>query len=700
MTSKMPCVRVQAGGIIKPMQSPPCLAPRAVTVWARSALALLLAVQCCLPLSASAAAAPPDTDSTDRLIIKWRSDVNSANSAQFDDEIKQTGRKTGNTVRGHRSLGGKLHVLQLDQTQQGAELAQTLAQWRADPRVAFAEPDRRIHSHTFTPNDPLYTAQWYLQSQQAAATRTHVAWDNSTGGSNVASSVIVAVIDSGVRFDHPDLRRAAAGGKLLPGYDFVSGDKGNVFLTANDGDGWDADPSDPGDFLTAADLSSSTYSGKKCGAGTNKDQPTRSSWHGTRVAGLIGADTNNAQGIAGAAYNVRILPLRALGKCGGYDSDVIAAMYWAAGLSIPVPLLQGAPPVNATPAQVINMSLGGLGTCTATYSQAVNDITAKGVLIVASAGNEGGPVDIPANCPGVLSVAGLRHVGTKVGYSNLGPEVGIAAPAGNCVNTGVSEPCLFSLDTTTDSGSQGPVGPDYTNTYNYNVGTSFSAPLAAAAVALMRAVNPSLTPKQLIARVQASARAFPVNSDASSTLVACHTPAGSSDVQNSECLCTTSVCGAGLLDTGAAVALALKPSAVAGYSGVVATGRLLTVDGSASGVALGRSPASYRWTVVATTGGAATPAFANPTSAVTTVLSPSTGSYTVRLTVTDSAGATDTADITVQAIDSGGVVTPTTPPSSGGSGGGGSVLPPALLGLTVLTALRRRLTHPRRSTRA
>lgn len=659
-----------------------------VKPWATLILALVMALSCCVPGGATAAVAPQDPDSTDRIIIQWRSDVNNANSEQFDGDLKQAGRKAGNTVREHRSLGGKLHVLQLDQTQQGAELAQTLAQWRADPRVAFAEPDRRVRAHTVTPNDPLYSGQWYLQAQQAAATRTNAAWDNSKGGANIATSVVVAIIDSGVRFDHPDLRRAAAGGKLLPGYDFVSADKGNVFLTANDGDGWDADPSDPGDFLTAADLATSTYSGKKCGAGTNKDQPTRSSWHGTRVAGLIGADTNNALGIAGAAYNVRILPLRALGKCGGYDSDVIAAMYWAAGLSIPAPLLQGAPPVNTTPAQVINMSLGGLGTCSATYTQAVADITAKGVLIVASAGNEGGPVDIPANCPGVLAVAGLRHVGTKVGYSNLGPEVGLSAPAGNCVNTGATDPCLFSLDTTTDSGSQGPVGPDYTNAYNYNVGTSFSAPLAAAAAALMRAVNPGLTPKQLIARLQASARAFPISSDTVPTPAACHLPAGSSDVQNSECLCTTSVCGAGLLDTGAAVTLALRPSAVAGYSGVVATGRTLTVDGSASSVASGRGPASYRWTVASTSGGAASPAFADPTAAVTTVLSPSVGSYTVRLTVTDSAGATDTADITVQATDSGGTVTPTTPPSS--SGGGGALGASALLGLVLAHAMRRR----------
>ena len=675
------------------MKASPLPTPFSGKAWALALLGLAYWMLAFWPAPSLAAAVPQDEESTDRIIIQWRSKVTDANRTQFDGDIQQAGRKAGNAVREHRSLGGNLHVLHLGQAQSGTELARTLAQWRADPRVALAEPDRRVYAHAFTPSDPLYAGQWYLQAQQVAATRTNSAWDASTGGTTIANSVIVAIIDTGVRFDHPDLRRAAVGGKLLPGYDFVSADKGNVFLTANDGDGWDPDPSDPGDFVTAADLASSTYSGKKCGAGTNKDQPTRSSWHGTRVAGLIGADTNNALGMAGAGFNVRIQPLRALGKCGGYDSDVIAAMYWAAGLSIPTSLLQGAPPVNATPAQVINMSLGGLGTCSAAYTQAVSDITAKGVLIVASSGNEGGPVDVPANCPGVLAVAGLRHVGTKVGYSNLGPEVGIAAPAGNCVNTGVNDPCLYSLDTTTDSGTQGPVGPDYTNAYNSNVGTSFSAPLAAAAAALMRAVNPALTPRQLIARIQAGARPFPASSDTTPAPVACHTPAGSSDVQNAECLCTTSVCGAGMLDTAAAVTQALRPSAVATYSGIVATGRLLTLDGSASGVALSRMPATYRWTSASTSGGAATPAFDNPTSAITTVLSPSVGSYTARLIVTDSTGATDTADITVQATDSGGIVTPTTPPSS--SGGGGGLEPLTLLTLLLVSLVRlRRMLAP------
>ncbi len=125
-------------------------------------------------------------------------------------------------------------------------------------------------------------------------------------------------------------------------------------------------------------------------------------------------------------------------------------------------------PANPTPAQIINMSLGGTGPCSSMYATAVQDITAHGVLIVVSAGNEGAAVDSPANCAGALGVAGLRHIGTKVGYSNLGSEVGIAAPAGNCVNITPGSPCLFSLDTTTNDGLTTPGGSTYTNQFNSN----------------------------------------------------------------------------------------------------------------------------------------------------------------------------------------------------------------------------------------
>ena len=671
----------------------------------RPAYLLTVALLCIAGLASAAAqsasgASLAASEPTDRIIVKWRPATADRSGEMPDAEVRRLEVTAGTKLNRLRSLGGGLHLLRLDAVRSPAQLDALLATLRSNPQVLLAEPDRRVHAHAYTPNDPLFAGQWYLQAQQLAAIRASAAWDLSKGGLSAATAtVVVAVVDTGVRFEHPDLRTVASGGKLLPGYDFVSADKAGVYATANDGDGWDADASDPGDFLSAADLASDIFSGKKCGGGTNKDQPTRSSWHGTRVAGLIAADTDNATGIAGAGFHLRILPARALGKCGGYDSDVLAAMYWSAGLSIPTPLLSGAPTANANPAQVINLSLGGAGSCSAAYTEAVRDITAHGVLIVASAGNDGGPVDSPANCPGVLAVGGLRHAGTKVGYSNLGPEVALGAPAGNCVLTGANDPCLFSLDTTTDSGAQGPVSSTYTNSVNSNVGTSFSAPLAAGTAGLMRALNPRLTPSQLIARLKSSAAAFPATSDSTPAPPVCHTPTGKTDVQDAECVCTTAVCGAGMLNAGAALIEAQRPAAVAGISGTVGVGRSLTLDGSGSGAAQGRSIASYTWSVVGTSGGASTPAFTNPNVATTTVLSPTSGSYTLRLTVTDSAGASDSAELGVTAATSGGTTTSTAAPPASGSGGGGA-LGLDLLVLAGLVAQRRRWQHSRSDGRA
>ena len=639
---------------------------------------------CC---SSTTLAAP--TEATDRVIVQWRSSPGSQTEAQFDTDLRASGRRAGVTVRAHRTLGGRLHVVQLDGVKEGAALEAVLTTLRSDPQVTLAEPDRHVHVHATTPGDPGYAKQWYLQAQEIAAIRANNGWDFTKGLNAVTSApVVVAVLDTGVRFDHPDLRRAAAGGKLLPGYDFVSADKAGVFASANDGDGWDADPSDPGDFVSAADLANQIYAGKKCGGGTNNDQPTSSSWHGTRVSGMIGADTNNGVGIAGAGYNVRILPVRVLGKCGGYDSDVIAGMYWAAGLSIPPPLLAGTPAVNPNPAQVINLSLGGTGSCPAAYSTVMQDLTAKGVVVVASAGNEGAAVDAPANCAGVLGVAGLRHIGTKVGYSNLGPEVGIAAPAGNCVLTGAGDPCLFSLDTTTDSGTTDPAGPAYTDQYRSNVGTSFSAPLAAATAALVMAANPVLTPAQVIARIKSSARAFPTTSTTTPAPPACHVPVDSKDLQVSECICAAGICGAGMLDTAAAIVLAAKPTAVANSINNAVAGQSSSLDGSASTAVAGHRITNYLWTVAGNPAGA-TATLTSASSAKASVVVNQAGTYTLRLTVTDDFALTDSVDLTLVASAA------PTPPSSGSSssGGGGSVSPWLLLLFGALVLLRLRSAY-------
>lgn len=426
-------------------------------------------------------------------------------------------------------------------------LAERLA---AEPDVEYAVIDQR-RTHFAVPNDPLYSqgtpiigstggpavGQWYLQAPTdvvAASINATGAWDLTTGSSNI----VVAVLDTGVRPEHPDLAN-----RLLAGYNMVSD-----VPTANDGDGRDADASDPGDWVTASDSNTQTSQFYQCGA-------SDSSWHGTMTTSLIGAASNDGVGMAGVAWGVKILPVRVLGRCGGYDSDIIAGMQWAAGLPVP------GVPANPTPARVINMSLGGSGACPQSYLDAINAITNKQApaVIVSSAGNSSGhAVSTPANCPGVIGVAGLRHIGTKVGFSDLGPEISISAPAGNCANTGSGMPCLYPILTATNTGITSPVESSYTDSFKSSLGTSFSAPLVAGTVALMLSVQPSLTPDQVKAALQSSARPFP-SLGAAVTVQSCQT-ANSGD--QLECYCSKSTCGAGILDAAAAVAAVVPSSSV------------------------------------------------------------------------------------------------------------------------------------------
>ncbi|HET9269257.1 MAG TPA: S8 family peptidase [Vicinamibacterales bacterium] len=443
-----------------------------------------------------------------------------------------------------------------------AELAERLAQ-QSDVEYAVPDERRRI---VVAPRDPLYAAgvagngpaigQWYLRAptgEVQSSLNIEEAWAATIG----SPEIVVAVVDTGVRFEHPDLLPVAAGGHLLPGYDMVSDT-----ATANDGDGRDADASDPGDWVTRTDVSQPGSSLFRCAT-----SPENSSWHGTQLAGLIAALTDNDIGMAGAAPGVRVLPVRVIGKCGGYDSDIIAGMRWAAGLSVP------GTPANPSPARVLNLSLGGDGACSTAYQQAVDEITARGSVIVAAAGNSGHAVSQPANCAGVIAVAGLRHAGTKVGFSSLGPEVSISAPGGNCVNTDSGTPCLYPMLTTTDSGQTGPVSSTYTDSYNVSVGTSFSSPLVAAVAALTLSVRPAITPQQVKELLQATARPFPPVASISSSSQApqCTPPQyslGGRSVAQQECYCTTTTCGAGMLDAGAAVQLAASRATASTRGGV------------------------------------------------------------------------------------------------------------------------------------
>ena len=297
------------------------------------------------------------------------------------------------------------------------------ARLQQETDVEYAVPDERRHI-VGAPRDPLYAegvpgdgpaaGQWYLRApagEVQSSLNVEPAWAVTSG----RPDVVVAVVDTGVRYDHPDLLPVSLGGNLLPGYDMIS--QGEI---ANDGDGRDADASDPGDWVSQAELFSRGSAFFRCATG-----PEASSWHGTQVSGLVAALTDNGLGMAGTAPGVRVLPVRVLGKCGGYDSDIIAGLRWAAGLAVP------GVPANPYPARVINLSLGGDGACSAAYQEAVDEVAARGTLIVAAAGNSSGhAVGVPADCRGVLAVGGLRHAGTKVGYSSLGSEVAISAPPG------------------------------------------------------------------------------------------------------------------------------------------------------------------------------------------------------------------------------------------------------------------------------
>jgi serine protease len=570
--------------------------------------------------------------------------ISQAQTSQVD--VDSLSRRTGVAVSSSRQLTPSMHVVFLPKTLYGASVDAVLQRLRSDPTVAFADVDQRRYAHAM-PNDPLFvptataSGQWYMQkpstttpTSDAAATDAVSAWDITKG----SSGTVIADVDNGIRFDHPDLRRAGFdssragfGGRLLPGYDFVGQDENSAnsnplgtFLIANDGDGWDPDPSDPGDWIDSTDLANSAvFPSKNCSAGN-------SSWHGTRVMGVLGALSNNDAGIAGMTWNPYLLPVRALGKCGGLDSDIIVAIEWAVGMPI------NGVPDNPYPADIINLSLGGTGgACPAEYQNLIATLTGMGVLVVASAGNESGPVDIPANCPGVLAVAGLRNIGTKVGYSSLGPEVGIGAPAGNCVNTS-GGPCLRSIDTTTNEGATVPGANSYTDQVNSNLGTSFSAPIVSGVAALMRAANANLTPPQIISRMKASATAYPQPVTTPPTPQCVNTSTSSV-----ECACTTSTCGAGMVNALSAVKAALNPIAAINIPAGFTTGSA-TIDAGGSAPACGATIAAYAWTATA-----GVHIVSGATSSAVNVMV--TGAGTLTLVVKDSVGNTDTAVVTFTA---------------------------------------------------
>jgi serine protease len=418
------------------------------------------------------------SDKTDRIIVKYKDEsapvvakggqVSVARAmplaAARKALVDRAGQQFGMSVKESHSIATGARVFKLDRKVSLADAAQLAAELKArDASVEYAEPDRMMHP-LFTPNDSMYSQQWdYFEA--TGGMNVPAAWDKSTG-----TGIRVAVIDTGYR-PHADLS-----GQILAGYDFISDT-----AVSNDGNGRDSDASDPGDWTAAGE----------CGAG---EPASNSSWHGTHVAGTIAAATNNGTGVAGVAYGAKVVPVRVLGKCGGYTSDIADGIIWASGGTV-----SGVPNIAAR-AQVINMSLGGGGACDTTTQNAINSARSRGTVVVVAAGNESQNASNsnPANCAGVIAVAATNRSGGRASYSNYGTIVDVAAPGGD---TGAA------ILSTLNAGTKAPGADSYAG----YMGTSMATPHVAGVVALMLAKNPSLTPDDVESRLKSSTRPFPAN---------------------------------------------------------------------------------------------------------------------------------------------------------------------------------------------
>ena len=427
---------------------------------------------------------PSNSANTDQLIIRFR---DGTNQATVDGVLGRMQMEKGQKFRFIKTTLQKSDVFKFDKHKKKAEWDDLKAWLQQQPDVEYVEPDYIMTKMAVTmPNDSYFSYQWPLVDA-IGGIRADQAWNYSTG-----TNAVVAVVDTGI-LPHKDLLP-----NILPGYDMIMDS-----FTANDGNGRDNDPTDPGDYVLSGE----------CGSTSN----TNSSWHGTHVAGTIAAVANNAEGIAGIAYNAKILPLRVLGKCGGYNSDIADAIMWASGATV------NGVPVNPTPARVINMSLGGQSACGTTLQNAINTARANKTVVVVAAGNNNTDASTfsPANCNGVISVAASGRNGSKAYYSNYGATVDVAAPGGSMLSAQTD-----GIVSTLNTGTKQAVA----DTYAFYQGTSMATPHVAGIAALMLSANPSMTPDQVESTLKSTTRAFPQ---------------------------TCTGCGTGIVDANAAVQAAL-----------------------------------------------------------------------------------------------------------------------------------------------
>lgn len=512
-----------------------------------------------------------------RLIVRYKDKQTRNWQSQATTLSSRGGAKLGH-LRG-MALADR-QVFRLEKRMARAQLKKLRAALEADPNVLSVEEDAFMVP-MFTPNDTYYSAQWHYY-EATGGINLPAAWDKQTG-----SGVTVAVLDTGYVY-HSDLDA-----NILAGYDFID----DTFVS-NDGDGRDADPSDPGDAVVR----------NECGA-QNPPQDQDSSWHGTHVAGTVSAVTDNNKGVAGVAFDAKVVPVRVLGKCGGYLSDIADGIVWASGGSV------SGVPVNSNPAQVINMSLGGSGSCDSTYQAAINTAVSNGATVVVSAGNSDADASgyRPASCDNVISVAATERFGARAYYSNYGSIVDVSAPGGD-----VAYDATHGIASTLNDGATGPGSEIYV----YFQGTSMAAPHVSGVAALMYAANGSVTPAQVESALKSTARSLPG---------AC-----------------SGGCGAGIIDASAAIdevgggGTPTNQAPNAGFSFNASDLFVTFTDGSSDSDG---SIVSHSWDFG--DGGSSTDA--SPTYTYGAA-----GSYSVTLTVTDDEGATDSDTQSVSVTDGSG----------------------------------------------
>lgn len=457
---------------------------------------------------------PAATHVGDGVIVKYRSDAPEATSSAAKARVLESAaaragaarlarRGAGISASLERRMGTGADLMRLSQKLDQASLERLVRELEADPAVEYAvvndrdyalRPlERRQAQAAMTPDDPFFSQyQWNFRTDNPGGINAEAAWDTSTG-----EGVVVAVLDTGVLPDHPDMNS----GQLLEGYDFMTDPWMSRRPTADRVPG----ALDYGDWNPVAN---------ECYSGSPVQE---SSWHGTHVAGTVAETTNNALGAAGLAHGAKVLPVRVLGRCGGLLSDIADAIVWASGGDVP------GVPANENPAEVINLSLGGASACNAVYQEAIDIAVANGSTVVVAAGNSNANAanSRPASCNNVIAVGATRITGGKASYSNWGDVIDLSAPGGG----GSADPGNGGWDGfILQAASNAPTTADTGNyTYMGYIGTSMAAPHVAAVTALVQsalvaAERDPLTPAEMETLLKDTARAFPVSIPASTPM--------------------------------------------------------------------------------------------------------------------------------------------------------------------------------------